>query len=558
MAETLNYRMNLVVEPKNIVKANRELRAMERYFERIQGRVLRIGRTRMAPEIVLKDRASAGLDGILGRINKVKSQIVQASGTVTLKVRQEQTKEQSSGKKHAMKVPPAPKMVLIFPDFSPIIQAVNTNSVASMLNSRLLVTNAGYLANLANALNSIKVGGSGPKEEEKPKSLWEKFKSGVSFAKNATATVKGITDTPEKAKEVWKHMKPDGGSTTKSEKLTSMAKNMWKNKKNLGKSSVDLFSTLTETLEGGTGVADSVMGLFSGGSSGSSKAITESISEVAGSGSGIAGKLLKAGGKRMFPVAGYALDAINIVKAKPGKERAQAIGSAAGGTLGSVVGGALGTVILPGIGSVVGSTLGGMAGDLIGGKLGGMVSDQIPKIKDSFNSVKGWFSKTFSGKKDKPKDKEDISKKPDVITAPYNPEKQPLIKNAPYMPDKPPAIHTAPLIQGPQLQYSNPNMFRTGPGLQSNVTNNGMMSGGKMPQIIQISPEQMTAFSGLLQDFKTETTVNYNLPPGAVQVTVHEEHPIDVEGLIQQIGQRLRAEFQKAAQNKKPMSVAYA
>lgn len=553
MAETLNYRMNLVIEPKNIIKVNRELRAMERYFERIQGRVLRIGRTRMAPEIVLKDRASAGLDGILGRINKVKSQIVQASGTVTLKVRQEQTKEQSSGKKHAMKVPPAPKMVLIFPDFSPIIQAVNTNSVASMLNSRLLVTNTGYLANLANALNSIKVGGSGPKEEEKPKSLWEKFKSGVSFAKNATATVKGAKDIKKNFGELKGDWSPEAGST-KREKVKNTAKEIWKKRDKV----LDLASSVTETLEGGTGVTDSVMGLFSGGSSGSSKAITESISEVAGSGSGIAGKLLKAGGKRMFPVAGYALDAINIVKAKPGKERAQAIGSAAGGTLGSVVGGALGTVLLPGIGSVVGSTLGGMAGDFIGGKAGAWVSDQVPKIKDSLNSVKGWFSKTFSGKKDKPKDKEDISKKPDVITAPYNPEKQPFIKNAPYMPDKPPAIHTAPLIQGPQLQYSNPNMFRTGPGLQSNVTNNGMMSGGKMPQIIQISPEQMTVFSGLLQDFKTETTMNYNLPPGAVQVTVHEEHPIDVEGLIQQIGQRLRAEFQKAAQNKKPMSVAYA
>ena len=45
-----------------------------------------------------------------------------------------------------------------------------------------------------------------------------------------------------------------------------------------------------------------------------------------------------------------------------------------------------------------------------------------------------------------------------------------------------------------------------------------------VPQSVQISPEQMSTISGLLMDFKTETTVNYNLPPGAVQVTVHEEH----------------------------------
>ena len=41
---------------------------MERYFERIQGRVMRIGRTRMAPEIVLKDFASKGLDNLLAKM----------------------------------------------------------------------------------------------------------------------------------------------------------------------------------------------------------------------------------------------------------------------------------------------------------------------------------------------------------------------------------------------------------------------------------------------------------------------------------------------------------
>lgn len=74
MAEAMNYRMNLVIDPKNVIKANRELRVMERYFERIQGRVMRIGRTRMAPEIVLKDFASKGLDNLLAKMQRVKSQ----------------------------------------------------------------------------------------------------------------------------------------------------------------------------------------------------------------------------------------------------------------------------------------------------------------------------------------------------------------------------------------------------------------------------------------------------------------------------------------------------
>lgn len=70
--------------------------------------------------------------------------------------------------------------------------------------------------------------------------------------------------------------------------------------------------------------------------------------------------------------------------------------------------------------------------------------------------------------------------------------------------------------------------------------------------MVQISPEQMSALTGYLRDSKTEATTNYNLPPGAVQVTVREEHPVDVEGLILQVGQRLRAELMKASQNRKP------
>lgn len=136
MAETMNYRMNLVIDPKNVIKANRELRAMERYFERIQGRVLRIGRTRMAPEIVLKDRASKGLDNLLRKLQRVRSEVINASGTVTLKVKHEQakqkhdnkgTQEQNKGKKIALKAPPMPKIVLVFPDFTPIIRAMNVN-----------------------------------------------------------------------------------------------------------------------------------------------------------------------------------------------------------------------------------------------------------------------------------------------------------------------------------------------------------------------------------------------------------------------------------------------
>lgn len=123
MAEALNYRMNLVIDPKNVIKANRELRAMERYFERIQGRVLKIGRTRMAPEIVLNDMASKGLDNLLNKINRVKSQIINASGSVNVKV----NSQSGSG---SPKADNNPSIVLLSTAVQLNTIAVNTNTAA--------------------------------------------------------------------------------------------------------------------------------------------------------------------------------------------------------------------------------------------------------------------------------------------------------------------------------------------------------------------------------------------------------------------------------------------
>lgn len=124
-------------------------------------------------------------------------------------------------------------------------------------------------------------------------------------------------------------------------------------------------------------------------------------------------------------------------------------------------------------------------------------------------------------------------------------KKTPLLPNpalSPYGPYVPPSHAASMSTFGPPASAAQNQAFAGKP---------------TSPQSVQISPEQMSTISGLLMDFKTETTVNYNLPSGAVQVTVHEEHPIDVEGLILLIGQRLRAEFSKAAQNRKPTPMAY-
>ncbi|MFU1797053.1 hypothetical protein ACM1RC_24540 [Paenibacillus azoreducens] len=658
MAQAMNYRMNLVIEPKNVIKANRELRAMERYFERIQGRVLRIGRTRMAPEIVLKDYASKGLDQILHKINRVKSQVIHASGTVKLKV--EQGGSEAAEKRRVLKAPSKPQVLLAAPDFTPVVQAMNLNSVIVNINS-------GYIRDLTTVLGAIQFGGASAANEEES-SWWEKIKSGVSFAKNTTATVKGITELPRKwsdAKKAFESTEPIGGST-KWEKFTNKTKDLWKNKNKIGSTSIDFLSTLTETLDSGVSAIDSVL---PSGSSNSS-VISKSLGDVAESGSGIVGKVIKRGGKLLGPL-GYAMDAMDIANAKPGKERAEAIGSTVGSTLLSIAGGAIGTAILPGIGTAIGTALGSFAGDFLGGKVGGWISDQIPKIQEAYSSVTGWISdqvpkiqeayssvtgwisdqvpkiqeahslvagwisdqvpkiqeayssvtgwisdqipkevkeaytsatdwisdqvpkevkeayssatdwisdqaskieETFSsgigwlseqlfGKKDEPK--EDLSKKPAVIIGPTVPEKQPVLPSTPLImgPTLPPGFQPASFYSKPPGMYPLPGPspeVGPGPRMQSAVSSNAAAGTSKVPQTVQISPEQMSELSGFLRDFKTETTNQFNLPAGAVQVTVHEEYPVDVEGIIQQVGQRLRAEFAKATQNRKPQSMALA
>lgn len=527
MAEAINYRMNLVIDPKNVIKANRELRAMERYFERIQGRVLKIGRTRMVPEIMLKDSASKGLDSLLSKINRVKSQMLHASANMNLNVKQ------SGGQG----------------DFSGMVQALGINTDA--------------LNNLTNALGSLQFGGGGAAAApEKPKTMWDKIKDGFAAAKSIGSGVKSATEVPGKIKAVgqaWKGKKPedskkaDGnnnpGATEEPAPITKSRKERIKEQRfkglKKGWNTTGALGDLVSTI--GSAGSDII-----GGFQGFGKLF-------GGKGSGIVSSIIKGGGKKLLGPLGFAADAVSIATAGSGKERAQAIGSSVGGGMGAALGGILGSVIPVG-GTLVGSTLGGAVGGYVGEKVGGWVSDNGSKIK---KSVSDWFSGTFSfGKKVKPA--QDFSGKPAIMTSPSTSAISVLTPSS-MMPGTvlpagfAPAHFTSPANPfGPILPTGQATAANGGPRIQAAVSNKVNESSGKItPQVVQISPEQMTTLSGSLKDFKTETMMNYNLPPGAVQVTVHEDHPVDVEGLILQIGQRLRAEFIKAAQNRKPVAKPY-
>ncbi|MCM2995924.1 hypothetical protein M3647_00380 [Paenibacillus cellulositrophicus] len=543
MAETLNYRLNLVIDPKNVIKANRELRAMERYFERIQGRVLKIGRTRMVPEIALKDSASKGLDSLLEKINRVKSQVIRATAHVN--VMAQGPKAGGSSSEGA----------------SQMIQIIQANSTAVL--------------KLTGIMESINTGTSGEKKKEEPKSIWDTIKDGFGAVKSLGNGTKSVGELPEKFKKLKNPDKKDEAKTAETAGQNSPAlpketeaavpkpksgRFRGKGGKFLGKMTafgdlIGTFGSAGEDLIGGVQGIGKLLG-------GKKKAIIDAVASGPG--------------KKLLGPLGYAADAFSIATAKPGKERAEAVGSAVGGGIGATVGGAIGSIIPIG-GTLIGSTLGGAAGSFIGEKVGGWVSDNKEKIENGFkNMFPGWFSKKVKAPKD-------FSDKPAVMTAPapaaapkskepaqsmgvsmqYSAaawSSQTVVTGAPYPPLSPLPLTSkaygpylpgaqglaAPMGTGPRLQAA------TG-GVKPGIGGNG---GGKTtPQLVQISPEQMSALSGFLKDFKTET--NYNLPAGAVQVTVHEETPIDVEGLILQIGQRLRSEFAKAAQNRKPGAKAY-
>ncbi|WP_433941379.1 hypothetical protein [Paenibacillus lautus] len=590
MAEAMNYRMNLVIDPKNVIKANRELRAMERYFERIQGRVMRIGRTRMAPEIVLKDSASKGLDNLLAKMQRVKSQVIQASANVKLNVQKQVETNLNLSVQKQIETSVQVDLRAAGLDFSPMIAALNANTIA--------------VDKLTDALGSLQLGGGGSGK-----------KSGWDTALNIFGTITAIGSTMKnggqlygkgtKMREAWGKDKPApepaprtaprpngvrrGGrrgsnssqnqaATTPNSQgekpLTKWGKR-FKKAETLGDVIETSGNTGTSAMKSMKGVMDLTKGIFGGGgasgivSGGAASAVkagagSDAVKQAADGSAGASGVknagksglgsgLMKGLGKRALGPLSYIADATAIATAKPGKERNQAIGSTVGGGIGSTIGGLVGSVI-PVAGTMIGSTLGGTVGSFIGEKVGGAITGIGDKFNEGKETVSKWFSKTFSfGKKDK------------EAAQPKEPPSSAAALPAPIIPKPAPAEFSKPLLPNPTLNptygpYMPPShatsMSTIGPPASA-AQNQAFAGKPTSPQSVQISPEQMSAISGLLMDFKTETTVNYNLPSGAVQVTVHEEHPIDVEGLILLIGQRLRAEFSKAAQNRKPTPMAY-
>ncbi|WP_149094438.1 hypothetical protein [Paenibacillus terrae] len=665
MAEALNYRMNLVIDPKNVIKANRELRAMERYFERIQGRVLKIGRTRMAPEIVLNDMASKGLDNLLNKINRVKSQIINASGNVNVKASSSSNisiegvnalvKALDSNTRAVKNMalfngnkPPKEKEESKLPAWAEALQKYNEPAKvvqevykgvtgedlslqtfkkmpAAFMETKQTWKEGGAKGVLKKFFFPDKKeevaegnteGATGNTDLSEIKELIKKLiqvtsdKSTGGFGGGAgpgrrnkrtggrrsgnrgggRRSSGGQGDFNSRAGEIARINTRDRNSTrgnrsgrqsaagpaesnpriNPNRRVPSPRNNPRNSGNRRSSKSGGILSFAGDLLTGGTDIdASSVLDMVK------DSGLVEKVSK----GLGVSKKFISG------PL-GVLADAASIATSAPGKERAQAIGSTVGGAVGSTVGGAIGTFLLPGVGTAVGSYVGGLAGDFLGGKVGGWISDHGSEIKEKASKVTGWLSEkseafgdsisnffSFGGKDEPKKTPAKPAEVPKPATPPQSTTPVTTTKPLTPMPAFPglppgsqvmygpgqPALNGAANPYGPMAianQGVNPNPLLNTTAHANNgakAKGKGKANGNPTPQVVQISPEQMGTLSGFLKDFKTETTNQFNLPAGAVQVTVHE-NKLDVEGLITQIGYRLKAEILRATQNTKPAS----
>ena len=76
------------VRYQSLIKVNNELRTTGRRLEHIYSMAVRISRLRITPTIGLIDKLSPALDRAWVKLNRFRDQMVTASGTVSLEVRQ--------------------------------------------------------------------------------------------------------------------------------------------------------------------------------------------------------------------------------------------------------------------------------------------------------------------------------------------------------------------------------------------------------------------------------------------------------------------------------------
>ena len=556
------------VRYQGLIKVNNELRMTGRRLESIYSTAVRLSRLRITPRIGLDDQLGPALDRALIKLNSFRNQLVKASGTVTVEVKQKV--EVAMGK-----MTPASASSM-----SVVIGSNNTNTTINNVTSVA-------------------------KEEDK--AWWEYVDTGLNIANNFTDLFgKGI-----KVKEWWSGRKDKKNKAANPSASTEAAEGTKRNRRIRSSSSAGgetSQNTATRRVGGGRGRRG-------GGSRASTPAsvptpkVAEIITDTSNrtfresldmernrnrriggrrsnlisgfmssspmgmsnlfSGDGMLGKLgggFAKGAKRLLGPISMLADVANIASA-PAEERGRAVGNMIGGTAGTAIGSAIGSFILPGIGTVIGGAVGGWAG----GEVGGWIGDKAKDIGNFVSNASEGLGNALSGAADFVSEKtksltEGISNffgfgsnKEEQTTPAATVASTPSVPPAPQMP--PPYRPEFLSITGPEAYMNNRFGSSTAAGLAGTslmqsqamaLNQTGQQSGKSSPLTVHISEDQMGSLAGYLKDFKTETTnqIAVNIAPGTVQVTVRE-NAIDYDAVSQQVGQRIAVEFRRAMQNRK-------
>lgn len=541
------------VRYQSLIKVNNELRTTGRRLEHIYSMSVRISRLRITPTIGLIDKLSPALDRALAKLNSFRDQMVTASGTVSLEVRQKI--EVAMGKAG----PTGPTMAVM-------------------------------IQNNKNITNNTK--------EEEPKKWWENVLAAVQAfndLKDAAFNVGDIFKLFKKKKE--ENPAPDptrspaskcccctGGKMGKNRRVRSpnadgggsdrgrrnyRSGRRSSNRSNRGPSPVPnpVPDTPTPPADrnrnrgGGRRIRGSGRLGFADGGLGS---LTDMLA-----GNGLMDNLSSGfakGAKRLLGPISMLADVANVATAPP-EERGRAVGSMIGGTAGTAIGSAIGSVLLPGIGTWVGGAVGGWAGSAAGGWIG----DKAKDIGNFMSSATEGVGDALSGAADYVSEK--TKKITDGISGFFGfgskkEEKTVSVATVASPPSVPAVPQMAPAYMPPALTITGPAAYMnskvgqpTSAGFmgtsmmqsQAMALGNGAQTNGKSSTMtVQISEEQMSSLAGYLKDFKTETTnqIAVNIAPGTVQVTVRE-NAIDYDAVSHQVGQRISNEFRRAMQNRK-------
>ncbi|MDT0121324.1 hypothetical protein Q9R46_01610 [Paenibacillus sp. RRE4] len=545
------------VRYQGLIKVNNELRTTGRRLESIYSTAVRLSRLRITPRIGLDDQLSPALDRALIKLNSFRNQLVKASGTVSVEVKQKV--EVAIGK---MTPASGPSLALNIGNNNNTVKNVAKEEDPKSWFDTYLIEPAEKVNSLFDVFNNVKgiFDNFKKKKEEPPAS-----DPTTSPAAKCCCCTGGKISKNRRVRS----SNTDGGSSDRGRRNYRSGRRS-SSRTNRGPSPIPspVPDTPTPPADRNRNRGGGRRRIRGGGRLGFMDSSLGSLTDML-SGNGLmdnlSGGFAKGAKKLLGPISMLA-DVANIANA-PAEERGRAVGNMIGGTAGTAIGSAIGSFILPGIGTYIGGAVGGWAG----GEVGGWIGDKAKDIGSFVSNASEGLGNALSGAADFVSEKTKSltegfsnffgfgSNKEEQTTPPVTVASNPSVPTAPQMP---PAYRPEFLsITGPEAYMNNRLGSPTAAGLmgtsvmqsQAKAMNNaGQPNEKASPLTVRISEEQMSSLAGYLKDFKTETTnqISVNIAPGTVQVTVRE-NAIDYDAVTQQVGQRISNEFRRAMQNRK-------